>query len=113
MTYKLSDVIQQAVTEQIKITNLEEDVSGLTVYKNILEDREKLLEFINEEQQTSYLFSAEATMTESIVLKPWVSLYLERHGAPGDGVFKSELLAEIINYLAEENGEDFDINTVF
>lgn len=113
LTYKLSDVIQQAVTEQIKITNLEEDVSGLTVYKNILEDREKLLEFINEEQRTSYLFSAEATMTESIELKPWVSLYLERHGAPGDGVFKSELLAEIINYLAEENGEDFDINTVF
>jgi hypothetical protein len=116
LTYKLSDVIQQAVTEQIKITNLEEDVSGLTVYKNILEDREKLLEFINEEQRTSYLFSAEATMTESIVLKPWVERYLERHGAPGDGVFKSELLAIIIDELideAEENGEDFDINTVF
>ena len=116
MTYKLSDVIQQAVTEQIKITNLEEDVSGLTVYKNILEDREKLLEFINEEQRTSYLFSAEATMTESIVLKPWVERYLEQYGAPGDGVFKSELLADIINELideAEENGETFDINTVF
>ncbi len=113
LTYKLSDVIQQAVTEQIKITNLEEDVSGLTVYKNILEDRDKLLDFINNQQQTSYLFSAEATMTESIVLKPWVEMYLKRHGAPGDGVFKSELLADIINYLAEENGEDFDINTVF
>ena len=99
LTYKISDVIQQAVTEQIKITNLEEDVSGLTVYKNILEDREKLLEFINEEQRTSYLFSAEATMTESIELKPWVERYLERHGAPGDGVFKSELLAIIIYEL--------------
>ena len=55
-------------------------------------------------------------MTESIVLKPWVERYLERHGAPGDGVFKSELLAIIIDELideAEENGEDFDINTVF
>ena len=113
LTYKLSDVIQQAVTEQIKITNLEEDVSGLTVYKNILEDRDKLLEFINNEQRTSYLFSAEATMTESIELKPWVERYLNDYGAPGDGVFNSELLAIIIDDLAEENGEDFDINTVF
>ena len=52
-------------------------------------------------------------MTESIELKPWVERDLDLHGAPGDGVFKSELLADIINDLAEENGEDFDINTVF
>ena len=68
-------------------------------YKEILEDRTKLLEYISEIQKTAYLFSAEATYTNNLEIKLWYQIYLERHGAPGDGVFDSALLGEIIEEL--------------
>ena len=95
----LIDTLTQAVTEYYKIKTLESENITLRSYKEILEDRTKLLQYISEIQKTAYLFSAEATYTNNLEIKLWYQIYLERHGAPGDGVFDSELLGEIIEEL--------------
>ena len=99
ITNRLVDTIKQAMTEYIKIRNLEKQNEELKTCKEILENREKLIEYLEKQQQTSHLFSATATMEVQYELKLWYKVYMERHGPPGDGVFNSELLAEIIEEL--------------
>uniref|UniRef100_A0A6C0KXA0 Uncharacterized protein n=1 Tax=viral metagenome TaxID=1070528 RepID=A0A6C0KXA0_9ZZZZ len=99
VTNRLVDTIKQAMSEYIKIRNLENENSELKSYKEILENREKLLEYLEQQQNTGHLFSANATLQVEYKLKLWYAVYMERHGPPGDGVFNSELLAEIIEEL--------------
>ena len=42
-------------------------------------------------------------MLSNLEIKLWYKVYLERHGPPGDGVFDSILLAEIIQELYDTN----------
>ena len=65
----------------------------------ILENPKKLNQYIQDVQRTSFLFSAEATFDQPIELKLWYKVYLERYGPPGDGVFDTELLGQIIQDL--------------
>jgi hypothetical protein len=58
-----------------------------------------LLDYLNEVQTETFLFSAEASFETALILKPWYRVYLERYGAPGDGVFETELLADIVDEL--------------
>ena len=99
VTNRLVDTIKQAMSEYIKIRNLENENSELKSYKEILENREKLLEYLEQQQNTGHLFSANATLQVEYKLKLWYAVYMERHGPPGDGVFNSELLSEIIEEL--------------
>lgn len=99
MSNSLINVLKQGVTEYYKIKNLEQENTELKSYRDILQNRSQLLDYISEIQKTSYLFSAEATYTNNLEIKLWYQVYLERHGAPGDGVFDSELLSVIIDEL--------------
>lgn len=98
-TNRLVDTIKQAMTEYIKIQNLESQNLELKSYKEILEDRDQLQAYLEQQQKTSHIFSANATLQVVPEIKLWYSVYMERHGPPGDGVFNSELLAEIIEEL--------------
>lgn len=95
----LINTIKQAMTEYIKIKNLETENQQLLSYKNILENETLLTEYLKNMQQTSYFFSASATFSSNIELKPWYKEYLDTYGAPNDGVFDSTLLANIIEEL--------------
>ena len=99
LSNSLVNVLTQGMSEYYKIKNLEEYNTELLSYKDILEDRTKLIAYVDEIQTTSYLFSAQATYTHDLDIKLWYQVYLERHGAPGDGVFDTELLADIIEEL--------------
>jgi len=99
ITNRLVDTIKQAMTEYIKIQNLETENAELKSYKEILQDRDKLIEYLEQQKRTSHMFSASATLQVQYELKLWYKVYMERHGPPGDGVFNSELLAEIIEEL--------------
>jgi hypothetical protein len=99
ITNRLVDTIKQAMTEYIKIRNLENENAELKTYKEILQDKDKLVAYLEEQQNTGHLFSASATLQTQPQLKLWYQVYMERHGPPGDGVFNSELLAEIIEEL--------------
>ena len=96
---RLIDTLKQAMSEYIKIKFLQDQNDELKSYKEILEDREKLFNYLEKQKNTSHMFSAEATLTTNIEIKLWYKVYLQRHGPPNDGVFNSELLAEIIEEL--------------
>jgi hypothetical protein len=99
MTYDILDGIKQSLIQYETVVRLEEEVDVLTQYKNILEDRDLLIEYLQQQQQTSSFFRAEATFSQTIELKPWFRDYLEQYGAPNDGVFKTDILADIIKSL--------------
>ena len=113
LSNKLVDMLKQAITEYIKIKNLQDQNTELLTFKEILQDREKLLEYISEIQTTSYLFSASATYSQNLQIKRWYEVYLERHGPPGDGVFESDKLAVIVEELiaSGEISEDDYLNS--
>jgi hypothetical protein len=100
---KLVDTLKQAITEYIKVKHLEEQNAELLTFKEILQDREKLLQYISDNQSTSFLFSASATFTQDLDIKPWYAAYLDEYGPPGDGVFESEKMAIIVNQLIATN----------
>lgn len=95
----LTGTVQQAISEYYKIKTLQAENIELKTYKEILENREKLIDYINTIQKTSYLFSAEATYTNNLEIKLWYQVYLERYGPPGDGIFDGEKLSAIIEEL--------------
>lgn len=109
---RVIDTIKQAMTEYIKIRNLTQENEELKSYKDILEDGDKLSEYLETRRNTRHLFSAEATLEVAPSLKLWYQVYLERHGPPGDGVFNSELLAEIIEELIQ-NGQITEEELIF
>lgn len=109
---RVIDTIKQAMTEYIKIRNLTQENEELKSYKDILEDGDKLSEYLETRRNTRHLFSAEATLEVAPTLKLWYQVYLERHGPPGDGVFNSELLAEIIEELIQ-NGDITEEELIF
>jgi hypothetical protein len=97
----LIDVLQKGISEVYKVRTLETENATLLTYKEILEDRSQLTAYVNQIQRTSFLFSAEATYKNDLEIKLWYQVYLERHGAPSDGVFESDKLAIIIDELVE------------
>jgi hypothetical protein len=113
VTNRVIDTIKQAMTEYIKVTNLEARNAELEQYKTILFDREKLIAYLEEQSKITSIFSADATVkSDNVKIKTWYSLYMARYGPPGDGVFNSEPLADIIEELlagdVEENGVIFE-----
>ena len=108
----LINTLTQAITEYYKVKTLETENVALLTYKEILEDRTKLLDYISEIQKTTYLFSAEATYTNNLEIKPWYKEYLERYGAPGDGIFDNDLLTAIIQEMIE-SGEITDSELIY
>lgn len=96
---QIMNSLKQILTDRIRIDALQAQEAICLSYREILEDPQKLNEYIKEIQRTSYLFTAEATYNQPVELKLWYQVYLERHGPPGDGVFDSEKLANIIEEL--------------
>ena len=99
LTNEIINALKQNITEYYKCKNIESENAELKTYKEILEDNEKLTAYLEQMKKTAYLFSASASLTKPIQIKPWYLVYLERHGPPGDGVFDTALLAEIIDEL--------------
>ena len=99
ISYKILDGLKQSISEYDAKVTIETENTELQQYRDILQDKDKLLEYLNTVQTETFLFSAEASFEAAIVLKPWYREYLERYGPPGDGVFQTELLADIVNEL--------------
>jgi hypothetical protein len=87
---KTVQVSQENITLNEKITVLEKD------YKDILEDPIKLNDYINANRINVMAFQATQPFNTTIELKPWYNEYFRLYGPPSDGVFQSELLAEIV-----------------
>lgn len=96
---EIMNVMKQTLNERIRMNRLITENEKNMTYKEILEDPQKLNDYIKEVQSTSYLFTAEATYQQPIEIKPWYQQYLIQYGPPGDGVFDSEKLGVIIQQL--------------
>ena len=96
---EIMDSLKQILTDRIRIDALEAQSAECSTYKEILNNKDKLVEYLEEVQKTTFLFDADVTFDQPIQLKLWYQVYLDRYGPPGDGVFNSQLLADIIEEL--------------
>jgi len=95
-TYNVIDGLNQTLTIVNQNLTYQQDISGLLAYKNTLEDRVLLMEYIEKEKMNTMIFQASEKFQTEIKLKPWFEQYLLLYGAPGNGIFKSDLLAQIV-----------------
>jgi|UniRef100_A0A6C0D2H8 hypothetical protein len=110
-TYNVIDGLRQTVKVAQENIALQEDIVTLKVnYKDVLEDPVKLNDYINSNKINIIAFQASQPFNTTIELKPWYKEYFRLYGPPGNGVFQSELLAEIVMNLIYTNQiqeEDF------
>lgn len=95
-TYNVIEGLDQTLKLYQENLILKDDVSKLVYYKNVLDDPIKLQEYINKHKLDVLPFQASETFYTQVELKPWYDIYFQKYGPPGDGVFKSDLLAEIV-----------------
>lgn len=95
-TYNVIDGLNQTLTIVQQNLAYQQDISGLLVYKKTLEDPKLLIQYIEAQKMNTMVFQASETFQTQIKLKPWFEQYLLLYGPPGNGVFKSDLLAQIV-----------------
>jgi hypothetical protein len=95
-TYNVIDGLNQTLTLVQQNLAYQQDISGLLVYKKTLEDPVLLTEYIEKQKMNTMVFQASETFQTEIKLKPWFEQYLLLYGPPGNGVFRSDLLAQIV-----------------
>ena len=110
-TYNFIDGLQKSVQLTKYNMTLNERITTLEVkYKDVLEDPVILNDYIIANRINVMAFQASQQFNTTIELKPWYNEYFQLYGPPSDGVFQSELLAEIVMRLIETNQikeEDF------
>ena len=95
-TYNVIDGLEKTVSLAQQNITYQSDISGLNYYKSVLEDPVKLSEYIDNQRLNVMVFQATETFQSQILLKPWFEEYFRLYGPPGNGVFQSELLADIV-----------------
>ena len=93
------DTIKQSKSERVKVINLTKENEQLKTYKNILQNSTLLRNYLKTVQDSNYIFSTEATIQVDPYINPWYKEYINQYGSPGDGVFNSERLADIIDNI--------------
>jgi hypothetical protein len=110
-TYNVIDGLRKSVQVAEENITLKEDITRLEVnYRDVLLDPVKLNDYINSNRINVMAFQASQPFNTTIELKPWYKEYFYLYGPPFDGVFQSELLAEIVmNLINTEQitAEDF------
>uniref|UniRef100_A0AB39J6A8 Uncharacterized protein n=1 Tax=Florenciella sp. virus SA2 TaxID=3240092 RepID=A0AB39J6A8_9VIRU len=96
ITNQVINNVRQGMNEYQKCTTIMNERDQLKKYKEILEDSEKLKEYLNEKQNEHDMFSLKAKLTVVPLLKPWFAEYFRLYGAPNEGVFDAEKLGDII-----------------
>ena len=101
-SFEFINALKQNISQYYKCKNIEAENANLRTYKEILEDPTKLTEYLDQIQKTSYIFQASSTLQTPMQIKLWYLVYLERYGPPGDGIFDSQKLADIIQELLNQ-----------
>jgi len=74
--------------------------------KELLSSKDKLIEYITTEfldKISMDSFNITQPFNTTIQLKPWYNLYLQLYGAPYDGVFNAEKMANVVEILVNDN----------
>jgi len=87
--------------QQIRVLNQNSaDLATNAELLKILKDKEKLLAYIAEMDNTFNLFPNQTITTTSVKLKPEYQIYINNYGFPENGIFDAEKLALISNSLS-------------
>jgi len=95
-TYNVINGLEKTIALVSENTTCKNENATLLEYKKILEDPVLLVEYINKKKMDVLPFQASETFQTEVILKPWYAEYLNLYGPPGNGVFDSELLANIV-----------------
>jgi len=102
-TYRVIDGLEKTIGLVNQNITYQKDITELTEYKNILDDPQLLIEYIDSQRlNTMPLFQATETFQVKYLLKPWFEAYLQTYGPPPNGVFESDKLAEIVIKLVSD-----------
>ena len=74
--------------------------------KDLLASKEKLIDYITNEFKDKISMDAfyiTQKFNTNLILKPWFNLYLQMYGAPYDGIFNAEKMANVIEILINKN----------
>jgi hypothetical protein len=99
--YNVIDGLEKTLTVVKQNNAYVENIAQLTYYKNLVENPKLLIEYIESQRLNTMAFQATETFQTQIKLKPWFEEYLKNHGPPGNGVFQSDLLAQIVINLID------------
>ena len=114
---KTLDGLMQSVNQYVTLLDTTSKLEKCKVYNEILDDPEKLREHIEKLRNQKYLFNVQPiSMIETVIKREYLE-YIKLYGFPEGGIFKSDLLGDIIIRLennlplvALEDHYDVDYN---
>lgn len=92
-------MVQKTKNIQIKLNEAENKIITLEEKASILDNMEKLKEYINQLKSDSILIETEATLNKSATIKQEYIIYINKYGMPQDAIFDMKKLAEIKNSI--------------
>lgn len=93
---KTLDGLMQSVNQYITLLDTTAKLEKCKVYNEILDDPEKLREHIEKLRNQKYLFNVQPiSMIETVIKREYLE-YIKLYGFPEGGIFKSDLLGDII-----------------
>ena len=99
-TFKMLDGLMQSITLYNKYQQANLEIKNMS---DILSSRDNILKYLEQNSQlTAIAFSTSQDVNLSLVLKPWYEQYLIKYGPPNDGVFQTNLLADIAANLIDQ-----------
>jgi len=101
-----SNYVLDGLKQTLKLVSKNQDLVNKNVVlqsdSDILHNPTLLKEYIYNRNINVMPFHASETFNTAIEIKPWFLKYLIDHGAPKDGVFETEKLAEIVTGLIND-----------
>lgn len=91
--------IQQSVIQYSNLINTMEKLDKCQEKSSILDDPEKLKEYLEEKKRSRYLFEIDAFEIVRATLKPEYARYVELYGFPESAIFDTDKLTRIRNEL--------------
>jgi hypothetical protein len=93
---KTLDGLMQSVNQYITLLDTTAKLEKCKVYNEILDDPDKLREHIEKLRNQKYLFNIQPiSMIETVIKREYLE-YIKLYGFPEGGIFKSDLLGDII-----------------
>lgn len=99
---KTLDGLRQCIFQYLNLMDAANKLEKCNEYKAILDDPEKLKEYINSLSRRFYLFDMEPVKMIKATLKPQYAAYVSLYGFPESGIFESDKMGDIL-YKLENN----------
>ena len=108
---KTLDGMNQSIKQYLELVETLSKLERCNQTKSILDDPEKLKEYIDQLKGRRYLFDVEPITMVKTILKPQYAAYIKLYGLPSGGVFESDKMGDIL-YKLQNNLAITPIDTI-